>query len=100
MGNQRRWVSLEKKLHKSKPFLIYFSVTLSPTSAAALNLVSEDRGLSLRFPRFVGVRDDKSIEQASTPEFLAQMFNKQHTKGKASIDDEEVTDIDMEDQED
>jgi DNA ligase-1 len=86
-------------LHKSKPFLIYFSVTLSPTSAAALNLVSEDRGLSLRFPRFVKVRDDKSIEQASTPEFLAQMFNKQ-TKGKAGINDKEVTDIDMEDQED
>ena len=49
------------------------SITLSPVSVAALGLVSESRGLSLRFPRFIRVRDDKgqAIEQASSPEFLA-----------------------------
>jgi hypothetical protein len=31
-----------------------------------MGLVSAERGLSLRFPRFIKVRTDKSIEQAST----------------------------------
>lgn len=40
-------------------------LTLSPVHTAALGLVSDERGLSLRFPRFIKLRDDKSVEQAS-----------------------------------
>lgn len=40
-------------------------LTLSPVYTAAAGLVSAERGLSLRFPRFIKVREDKSIEQAS-----------------------------------
>ncbi|KAI0278490.1 ATP-dependent DNA ligase [Russula aff. rugulosa BPL654] len=57
-------------------------VTLSPVSTAAQGLVSEGKGLSLRFPRFVRVREDKSIEQASTAEFLAGMYRGQQEPGK------------------
>ncbi|KAL5485090.1 hypothetical protein ACEPAI_7732 [Sanghuangporus weigelae] len=57
-------------------------ITLSPVSAAALGLVSQDRGLSLRFPRFIRVREDKGITDASSPEFLASMWRKQENKGK------------------
>jgi DNA ligase-1 len=76
-----------------------FSITLSPVSVAALGLVSESRGLSLRFPRFIRVRDDKTIEQASTSEFLAQMWRDQQGKGKgkSGVDDGELVDVDMED---
>jgi DNA ligase-1 len=44
--------------------------------------VSEGKGLSLRFPRFVRVREDKSVEQASTTEFLAGMHRGQQEPGK------------------
>lgn len=47
-------------------------VTLSPVYPAAKGLVSEERGLSLRFPRFLRRRDDKSVEDASGPEVLAR----------------------------
>jgi DNA ligase-1 len=58
------------------------SVTLSPVSIAAQGLVSEDKGLSLRFPRFVRIREDKSMEQASSAEFLAGMYRGQQERGK------------------
>ena len=37
----------------------------------------EDRGLSLRFPRFIRRRDDKSIDEASTVEFLVALYERQ-----------------------
>ena len=49
----------------------FADITLSPTYTAALGLVSDERGLSLRFPRFLRKREDKSIDEASTPQFLA-----------------------------
>ncbi|KLO14606.1 ATP-dependent DNA ligase [Schizopora paradoxa] len=71
-------------------------ITLSPVSVAALGLVSDSRGLSLRFPRFIRVRDDKgnNIEQASSPEFLANMWKSQQAKGKDTKgnDDGELVD--------
>ena len=60
--------------------MAYADVTLSPVYTSAIGLVSEERGLSLRFPRFLKKRDDKSIEEASTNEFLAGLFRKQEEK--------------------
>jgi len=51
--------------------IAFADVTLSPTYTAARGLVSMERGLSLRFPRFVRKRTDKGIDEASTGEFLA-----------------------------
>lgn len=51
----------------------FADITLSPTYSAALGLVSNERGLSLRFPRFLRKREDKSIEETNTPQFLAGM---------------------------
>lgn len=75
------------------------SVTISPVSVAALGLVSEARGLSLRFPRFVAVREDKGVEDASTPEFLADMYRTQQAAGKdgAGADEGELVDVAPED---
>ncbi|KAL1973942.1 hypothetical protein VTN31DRAFT_5502 [Thermomyces dupontii] len=55
----------------------FADITLSPTYRAAIGLVSDERGLSLRFPRFLRVREDKSIDDASTSEFLAALYRKQ-----------------------
>ncbi|CAE6421544.1 unnamed protein product [Rhizoctonia solani] len=56
-------------------------ITLSPISQASKGLVARDRGLSLRFPRFIRVREDKALNDASTPEFLAGLWRKQEGKG-------------------
>src|SRR5262249_9133995 len=57
--------------------MAFADITLSPTYTAAIGLISEERGLSMRFPRFLRVREDKSIEEASTSEFLANLYRKQ-----------------------
>ncbi|KAI9804129.1 MAG: hypothetical protein M1825_001531 [Sarcosagium campestre] len=68
--------------------MAFADVTLSPTYTAAMGLVSEDRGLSLRFPRFLKLREDKSIEEASTCDFLADLYRKQEERApKVDADD-------------
>ncbi|KAK7687060.1 hypothetical protein QCA50_009560 [Cerrena zonata] len=70
-------------------------VTISPVSKAAFGLVSKTRGLSLRFPRFIKVREDKGIENASTPQFLANMWESQQGQGKdrGGVDEGELVDV-------
>ena len=66
--------------------MAFADITLSPTYTAAIGMVSEERGLSMRFPRFLKVREDKSIDEASTSEFLAGLYRKQFAeKGSASL---------------
>ncbi|ODH46596.1 hypothetical protein GX48_07291 [Paracoccidioides brasiliensis] len=55
----------------------FADITLSPTYTAAIGLVSDERGLSLRFPRFVRVREDKGLEEASSSDYLANLWRKQ-----------------------
>jgi DNA ligase 1 len=71
------------------------SITVSPVSTAAQGLVSASKGLSLRFPRFIRVREDKAIENASTPEFLAGLWRSQQRKGDGAFADD-LVDIDLE----
>ncbi|KAK5011553.1 hypothetical protein LTR28_013958 [Elasticomyces elasticus] len=68
-------------------------ITLSPTYMAALGLVREERGLSLRFLGFSRVREDKGNEEAGTSDFLAELYGKQQAralqKGEEKIRDAE-----------
>ena len=82
-------------------FLAVLSVTVSPVSVAALGLVSATRGLSLRFPRFIRVREDKAVENASTPEFLANMYRSQQGQGRdrGGVDDGDLVDVEVEESE-
>lgn len=54
-------------------------ITASPTYAAAHGLAVPDRGLSVRFPRFVRRREDRAPESALSPVELAQMYCAQTT---------------------
>jgi DNA ligase 1 len=72
--------------------MAFADITLSPTYTAAIGLVSEERGLSMRFPRFLRVRDDKSIEEASTSDFLAGLYRKQEARVEVALAEEEEAD--------
>jgi DNA ligase-1 len=76
----------------------FADLTLSPTYTAAIGLVSDERGLSTRFPRFLRVRDDKSIDEATEAEELASLYRKQEAKApkKDDGDRKEAEDEDME----
>jgi len=68
----------------------FADVTLSPLYTAAMGLVSEERGLSMRFPRFIRIRDDKGIDEASTGRQLADMWEKQNETVAPDLMEEEV----------
>lgn len=56
------------------------SITVSPVSTASQGLFggsSGEKGLSIRFPRFIKQREDKGIEEASCPTQLANMYQNQ-----------------------
>ena len=80
--------------------MAFADITLSPTYTAAIGLISEERGLSMRFPRFLKVREDKSIEEASTSDFLAALYKKQEARIQAAGGVEDVGDIGADELED
>jgi len=55
-------------------------LTLSPVHTAGAGLRHESRGFGLRFPRLLRQRDDKPVTAATTPDDLAQWFDRQERR--------------------
>ncbi|MBP1357555.1 MAG: ATP-dependent DNA ligase [Sulfolobus sp.] len=55
-------------------------ITLSPEHTCCLGMINKEAGLSVRFPRFIRWRDDKSIEDATTPNEIYEMYKMKLTK--------------------
>ncbi|PTD94681.1 ATP-dependent DNA ligase [archaeon SCG-AAA382B04] len=52
-------------------------LTKSPVHTAGLDRIEEDKGLAIRFPRYLNLREDKSPDESTTVSELMEMYENQ-----------------------
>jgi len=64
-------------------------LSISPVHTAALGVKSDGKGIGLRFPRFLRIRDDKPPEEATGPDQIVEMYEAQASVSKEGAGDDD-----------
>mmetsp|Transcript_107650 Transcript_107650/g.332526 ORF Transcript_107650/g.332526 Transcript_107650/m.332526 type:complete len:782 (-) Transcript_107650:19-2364(-) len=57
-------------------------LSISPVHTSAMGIKADGKGIGLRFPRFLRVREDKSPEESTGPDQIVEMFEAQASVSK------------------
>nr|QDO16341.1 DNA ligase 1 [Lingulodinium polyedra] len=57
-------------------------LSISPVHTSAMGIKADGKGIGLRFPRFLRIREDKTPEESTGPEQIVEMFEAQASVAK------------------
>lgn len=64
-------------------------LSISPVHTSAMGVKSDSKGIGLRFPRFLRIREDKGPEESTGPDQIVEMFEAQASVGGGAMDDDD-----------
>merc|ERR1712039_723641 len=64
-------------------------LSISPVHTAAIGVKADGKGIGLRFPRFLRIRDDKQPEESTSSEQIVDMYEAQAAVGGKEGDDDD-----------
>merc|ERR1712087_57651 len=64
-------------------------LSISPVHTSAIGIKADSKGIGLRFPRFLRIRDDKGPEESTGADQIVEMFEAQASVSKGGGGDDD-----------